>query len=73
MPKLCDSDVRERVQDDEKVQAALSDLIAAIQTHGRDRVSGIHLVDVIAMRIENWELHEVEPEGMDDDGPWEAA
>lgn len=72
MPKkYSDSDVRERTGDDSKVLAALDDLINAVHIYGVEKVSGQTLMDVIAMRLESYELEEVEVEAVGD--PWEAA
>ena len=56
--KLCSSDAREAVAQDDKVLAALSDLIAAVQIYGQDHVTGDHLKSVISMRLESYESDE---------------
>lgn len=60
--KLCDEDVITRTIEDDKVGAALEDLIKAMHTFGRDGRTGEHLLDVIEYRLQVYSEMEIEPE-----------
>lgn len=58
----------QKTLDDDKVHTALEDLVRAMSIYGRERATGIHLLDVIAYRLLAWSEYEEEVEGLDHKG-----
>jgi hypothetical protein len=65
MKRLNNSQIIEKVREDDRVYAALDDLITAIFVQGEDNVSCDAIKTAIASRIAAWADYEVEAEGLD--------
>lgn len=62
---LSSEQIIQKTIEDDKVSAALGDLVRAMAQCGRYNVNGGHLLDVIAYRLQAWAEYEEEPEGLE--------